>query len=271
MLTLLLIGLVITQPAHAAGFVVNSTADTDDGTCDAANCTLREAINAANAMAGTDTITFDATVFTSAATGTITLTSDLPNITTDMNITGLGTDKVIVDGNNLHRPFYIPTSGTFVTVSDLTITRGNTSGDGGGILNYGALTVSSSVFSSNTTHSGTGGGGGIANYGAVTVIKSAFSGNTATARDGGGIYNATTLKVTNSTFSDNSAGSGGGGIGSNGTTLTVINSTFSGNSATYAGGGVHNNQYTATVINSTLSGNSAGSGGGGGGVTPMAR
>ena len=41
-----------TAASMAAAFVVNSTADTDDGTCDTGDCTLREAINAANAEIG---------------------------------------------------------------------------------------------------------------------------------------------------------------------------------------------------------------------------
>ncbi|HXK32765.1 MAG TPA: right-handed parallel beta-helix repeat-containing protein, partial [Dehalococcoidia bacterium] len=46
-------------PAEAVTFEVNVTDDTDDGVCDATHCSLREAINAANAAAGTDTITFN--------------------------------------------------------------------------------------------------------------------------------------------------------------------------------------------------------------------
>ncbi len=45
--------------AQAAVFTVNSTADTDDGACDATHCTLREAINLANANPGLDTIAFN--------------------------------------------------------------------------------------------------------------------------------------------------------------------------------------------------------------------
>ena len=47
-----------TPVTHAATYIVNTLADTDDGVCDATNCTLREAINAANITAGADTITF---------------------------------------------------------------------------------------------------------------------------------------------------------------------------------------------------------------------
>lgn len=56
-LALLLItpGLVYSQ---ATTFEVTSANDADDGQCDAIHCSLREAINAANANAGVDTITF---------------------------------------------------------------------------------------------------------------------------------------------------------------------------------------------------------------------
>ncbi len=59
------------QPAYAAQtFVVNSAADDDDGSCDVGpgDCTLREAINAANALSDADTINF------SIGTGAQTIT-----------------------------------------------------------------------------------------------------------------------------------------------------------------------------------------------------
>jgi CSLREA domain-containing protein len=63
--------IALTWPAPAAAreegwalladttFTVNTTDDPGDGICDAAHCSLREAIEAANANAGTDTIAFD--------------------------------------------------------------------------------------------------------------------------------------------------------------------------------------------------------------------
>ncbi len=61
------------QPALAAGYTVNSLADTDDGVCNATNCTLREAINAANDTYAADTIQF-------SVSGTISLSTVLPGI-----------------------------------------------------------------------------------------------------------------------------------------------------------------------------------------------
>ena len=59
MFVLLLFGVLLATPAHAATFTVNSTNDPGDGTCNATECTLREAINAANSTKRADTITFN--------------------------------------------------------------------------------------------------------------------------------------------------------------------------------------------------------------------
>lgn len=79
-------------------FVVNSMADTDDGSCDATgtgpgyhDCTLREALNAANALAGADTVNFDPTVFGAPGPNTIQLTATLPTISTSVTVNGPGT------------------------------------------------------------------------------------------------------------------------------------------------------------------------------------
>jgi len=71
--------------AQAATFTVNSTADTDDGLCNVANCTLREAINAANGAAGADKITFN---IAGGGVKTINLQSGLPTITGVLAIDG---------------------------------------------------------------------------------------------------------------------------------------------------------------------------------------
>ena len=49
---------VLTAQAAAITFTVTKTADTSDSICDA-DCSLREAITAANANVGTDTIAFN--------------------------------------------------------------------------------------------------------------------------------------------------------------------------------------------------------------------
>ena len=75
---------VLAFPLTAAVFTVNSTADTDDGICDAASCTLREAINAANAAAGADTIRFSI----GSGPKTISPASQLPTVSDPVTIDG---------------------------------------------------------------------------------------------------------------------------------------------------------------------------------------
>jgi CSLREA domain-containing protein len=251
--------------AHAAAttFTVNSLADTDNGSCDTApDCTLREAINAANANPGADTI--DAI----GVTGTINLTGPLPDITDDVTINAPGANLLTVrrDTGGDYRIFKIV--GDFnVTIDGLTISNGSASIDspdegGGGIRKEGTgtLTVTNSTVKDNSS---TSGGGGILNRGGtVNVTNSTLSGNS--AGGGGGIFSqGGTLTVTNSTLNNNSAA--GGGIFSVGVTLTITNSTLNNNNSAFgnAGGILSAGGGTVDIINSTLSGNSAAVGGGG--------
>ena len=63
---LLLALLALTLPAalHAAVYIPTKTADTSDGVCDAADCSLREAIAAANHHAGENVILLHAGTYT---------------------------------------------------------------------------------------------------------------------------------------------------------------------------------------------------------------
>lgn len=181
-------------------------------------------------------------------------------------------NPAIISGGGNSRVFEIA-SGANVTLKNLTITGGtgvanNPSGSsrydgiGGGVLNFGTLTVSNCTLTSN--HS-SGGGGGIDNYnGMLTVSNSTLSDNSA-AYSGGSIFNYLgTVAVSNSTLANNSA-SYGGAISGYSATVTVSNSTLSDNTA-FGGGGIYIFDGTLTVNNSSLSGNSVLQGVGGGGI-----
>ncbi|HET8786066.1 MAG TPA: NosD domain-containing protein, partial [Candidatus Limnocylindrales bacterium] len=77
---------------EAQSFVVNTTDDTDDGLCGTLHCSLREAINRANAESGTNTISFD---IDPGGQQTIGLTATLPTII----------DPVLIDGTT--QPGYL--------------------------------------------------------------------------------------------------------------------------------------------------------------------
>jgi CSLREA domain-containing protein len=166
------------QPASAAAgtFTVNSSGDTPDsntgdGVCnDGSNrCTLRAAIQQANATAGGSTINVLAVV-------EINLTSALPDIAADMTISGPGARRVTVSGGGANRVFNV-NSGVTVTISGLTISGGRAS-NGAGINNAGTLNVNNCAVTSNAS---TGNGAGIFNSGILNVNDSTISGNTSAA------------------------------------------------------------------------------------------
>src|SRR3989442_15807367 len=70
---------------HAATFTVNTADDHNDGVCNAADCTLREAINAVNIGAGGDIISFN---IPGAGVHTINLTAGLPTLIRMVTIDG---------------------------------------------------------------------------------------------------------------------------------------------------------------------------------------
>ena len=248
---------------------------------------LREAIDAANATDGADTVVFD-TSTTFATPQTITLGGTQLVISDALTITGPGADQLTIDAARSSRIFSVDDgdddgsdtdvwiAGLMLTGGDagdggaiwnterLTLTystiSGNTAGDGGGIANSGGnLTVSDSTISDNTA--GWGWGGGIENDGGeATVDHSTITGNS--AEYGGGISNyGGQVTISDSTISDNYAYYDGGGIDNWSGQLSVTNSTISGNDAE-VGGGVSNDGGDVTVSQSTISGNGAEEGGG---------
>jgi len=87
-------------------FTVNTTDDTDDGTCDTAHCSLREAIEAANNNPGSDTIEFNIPVtdtgyMVSGVTGTwtISLTASLPTLSGGGTIISGTTQAAFIGGD----------------------------------------------------------------------------------------------------------------------------------------------------------------------------
>lgn len=234
-------------------FTVNSTADTDDGVCDA-TCTLREAINAAIANTGNgDLINFSSSgLFNNPQT--ITLLTALPDITESITIQGPGANLLTV-----RRDFNAATDFSIFTIA-IGITNG--------------VAISGMTISNGRDVGGAGQdgfGGGIDSLSDLTLTGVHVTGNEATT--GGGVALAANGTFTNCTFSGNritnSSGSGGGirfdGDGER--TLRVANSTISGNSTGFAGAGIQNISTSGNsrleIVNSTITGNTAALGGGG--------
>lgn len=219
------------SPPYSARALVVTKIDDTNNLCQVGNCSLREALAAANAG---DEIQFASPLFDSAQT--ITLGGSELVIDKSVVVKGKGANLLTVSANNLSRVFNIK-DGAMPVLSGLTITKGNAQGQftGGGILNGGSL----------------------------TIVDCHVTGNIADR--GAGVYNTETLTVQSSTISLNKADLGsatpaGGGIqNANGGTLTITNSTISGNSATVSdgGGGIYLADGTADIESTTITNNSA--------------
>jgi len=252
------LGTISAKTAYATTtFIVTKTADTNDGACDA-DCSLREAVIAANATPGDDIITLPNGTYILAIAGTdedFAATGDL-DIANNLTINGTDAGTTIVSGGGIDRVFHV--TGAFTaTLVNLTVSGGNyfvpTTSKGGGIFNAGGiLTLTGVTVKSNTAFLG----GGIYNLnGTLMILNSTISDNLGV--NGGGITNdSSTLTILNSTVSGNSAEGGGVGIYTSGTTnlnnVTITNNT--GTPPWSSGGGISGN---ANIKNTIIAGNTA--------------
>ncbi|MCY2991124.1 MAG: FG-GAP-like repeat-containing protein [Planctomycetota bacterium] len=219
--------------------------------------TLRAAIMETNAHAGPDTIVLAAGTYALSIPGTFedaAATGDL-DVTGELTILGAGADLTSIDARQLDRVFEVRPNAK-LTLSGLTVTGGRVepslqTGSGGGILNFGNLTVNRAVIANNLAQNG----GGIANYetAPLTLVDSTLLQNTATDYGGGISGGAGTTSIRGSTFTGNSAYAGGGIAAMHGTIQT---STFSNNTAE-GGGGIWIQDGTLTITSSTFTGNTA--------------
>ena len=169
-------------------------------------------------------------VHTTAAQNKIMLSGTELSITgSKVTIVSLGDTNLTIDANERSRVLNIE-AGTTVSLAGLTLTKGQRTGNGGGIFNYG---------------------------GTLTLTDCTISGNKAIG-DGGGIQseNGGTVTATNCVISGNSAYNGGG-VGTDGfaVLLTFTNCTIAGNTADNVGGGIYAAEYT--LNNSIVAKNTA--------------
>jgi len=255
---------ILTPTTHANVITVNTTAD---DVIVNGNCTLREAIIAANtdtavdacpAGSGDDVITLPpgTYILTLAGAGeNRTQTGDL-DLTAGVTINGAGLHQTIIDGNGLDRVFDVLNQAA-VTINGVTIRNGSAPTGGG--LNVGSgsdLTLNHSRVTGNAAANG---GGGIFVSGLLTLTNSRVDANNAVS-SGGGLFisfNANAVTVSHSEISGNNTEGSGGGIFTY-SPLTLVNSTLSGNSAGHDGGGLLVLESPAVALyNVTISGNTA--------------
>src|SRR4030095_2664861 len=259
---------VVTNAQTGNVFTVNTTADPNDGLCDALgtgtgnkDCSLRDAIRQANNTPANDTVNSNL----GPGAHTITLTVGELLVNQNATITGPGADLLTVRRSgaaNTPRFGVLNITAGTVLLSGLTLSGGFTDSEGGGIRNNGTLTLNSCTVTENTSNDF---GHGIYNEGLLTVNDSLIVSNTDLGgAPGGGIYNerSSTTTINRSTISANTA-QGGAGIRNHGT-LIINESTISGNTDLGINGAGIENYGSLTIADSAVTGNTTATGDGAG-------
>ena len=174
-------------------------------------------------------------------------------------------------GQRLFLPYAVATLVSNLTatlnVTGASITNNYAGGQGGGIGNAGngAVTITDSTLSGNSSLSS---GGGFGNQNAadtLTISNSIFTGNISLGSGGGVSFSGPSVSITNSTFRDNLSGYGGGVyIALITTTAQLSGDLFIQNTGGIQGGGAELGATSTTLTNSAVIDNFAGTGGGGG-------
>jgi trimeric autotransporter adhesin len=205
-----------------ATLVVNSLADPGDGTCNARECTLREAIKDSRSSAIN---------FAPGLSGVITLARPTAGggtllIDKQLSIAGPGAG-ITIQRRSTDPGFRILNVGAHgvVNLTNLTLRNGKTDLGGAGLINFGSL----------------------------TLVRCTIAGNSTTGR-GGGIDNRGPLALNNSRVEQNSAGSGAGGIENHDKTVKLTSSSVIGNT----GIGIYTQGGRLQLTGGEVSHNSAG-------------
>jgi Divergent InlB B-repeat domain len=267
-------------------FASAAAAMTVSTTGDAGGCSLREAIvavNTGNSGGPCGAVVSGGTTTIAVPAGHYTLTAGELQIGASAHLSIVGADEsapvqTTIDAASASRVLEVM-AGAQATLTGVELTGGQTAsgangveplhpgglgGNGGGILNHGALTLSHVLVKGDKT--GLGGKGADGNASATAARNPASGGE---GGSGGGIYNdqGASLTVTASTITENVTGDGGAGgnaaMGVQG--LGNISSGADGGNGAYSGsgGGIYN-AGTLTIATTTVSANSTGRGGAGG-------
>lgn len=183
---------LLTNATFAATFTVNDSGDASDasagnGTCATAGsvCTLRAALVEANALAGPDTIVFDANARTLTPGSTLTVDS---NLTLDGN--GAGATAITIDGNNgAFDLITVTANADSATIHGLYLINGGQHGiniaSGADSVTIGTLTEQQgNIIGVSTTNTADGmAGAGIYHQGTNTTILGNIISSNATGID----------------------------------------------------------------------------------------
>ena len=249
--------------ANAGTFVVNDLSDTPDsnpadGICANSSgfCTVRAAIQTANATAGTNTVLIP--------TGVFMIGSPLVIDSSDIIIQGDAAGATFLDGGGVTQVMQMNGSGRNHVIQKLTIRNGSSATGGGGLQVDIGTTVTLNRVELIGNNGLAGGGGGAYAAGTLNVVESTVVGNTSVVNGGAFILPSSgTLNLVRSTVSGNSvtgSAARGSAVFSSGK-VQLTNSTITGNTATNGFSTITIQQGSIFSKLTTIAGNTNGAGG----------
>ncbi|MGH2974382.1 MAG: choice-of-anchor Q domain-containing protein [Solirubrobacterales bacterium] len=237
--------------AAAAGdtYAPNKTGDHAPNGCTSRDCTLREAVIAANAHPGRDTILLARTTYDLSIprTGEGDPNSGDLDVSDPVVIKHKGKGRAVIDANHIDRVLHIVTSNTdrYTDLVKVVVRGGKTTLWGGGIMvGNGIIGLTNSVVMNNRAAYEGGGIFASAPAGELELVTTTVKANRAD-QDGGGVASHVETKIRASTISGNTVTynnpyAGGGGIYFNAVDaqLRLSNDTIANNRVEGSGGGI---------------------------------
>jgi CSLREA domain-containing protein len=264
--------------AGAKTYQVRQHADPAPNGCTKHDCSLREAISAANAHPGADVVglrggNYKLTRKNKGGVGDNDNERGDLDVTDPVTIEHIGKGRSKLDANGLDRILQVVGPGNPTKLLKLKLIGGKNPAPeptkriivptGGGILSYESpLTLIKCAVIGNAAK----GGGGIEAEAGLTMKQGVVTNNSATTGAGGGIDAIHgTVNIALSTISHNKSAGSGAGVAIDAGTLHLQKSTLSANTAGTSGGGVFlYNSPPSTIDTSTLNNNVARGASGGG-------
>jgi CSLREA domain-containing protein len=282
-----LLFLILAAPVFANGYTVDSTADAadptpGDGVCDdgAGNCTLRAAIQTANAHGGDDTVIVPAGVYEltlkrvasdDEATGDLDVRDDTTVIGAGNATPCSGVGCTHIDGKGGKDRLFDVAPGGALQLESLSMSNGKASKKdpnpnqtdevSGGCVRVAGILTTTEVAIADCSSPDDGGCVGVVDGASGSFFETFLT--ACRAKDGGGGIEADSSEIdlNRVTISDSKAGDEGGGIEISDSDAILRNVTFSGNKAKRGGGLIAEGTAGVFVNNSTFAENSASEGG----------
>ena len=228
---------------------------------DGTDCSLADAITAANTDTETNGCTAGDGADTITLSADVTLAAALPVIIAELTIDG---DDHTISGDDTYAILVVEDAD--LTVKNVTMEKGSGINGGGIYIQDGLLIIDNVVITENYARDH--GGGIYVTFGSLDIKGDSEITRNSAGDSGGGIWvNNANVTMVDAEISENvTAASGGGGMyftsGTIAHSLEVMTSTFKKNEATLDGGGLRVSNGIGSIVRSSFIENTADDGGG---------